>query len=169
MTAGSLVYPGEWQRGGRGLTAEIEGLTADAVEREISALPEAWAPYRLLAVTKRKESKHYVEVVRVAEAGQLDERRSEDGQWNYFLWSPSLTPELNEPLETEYVDTRAAGVLSLNGLIGIQYRPQRKGRELPTGIGCVHKIRSEAGEVVHHSEYEKIYRSLLRSLRKAST
>lgn len=166
MTIGWLAYPGPWQREGRGLTAEIKGLSADAVVRAISLLPEAWTPYRLLAVTKRKEGKRYVEVVRVAEAGQLDERRSEDGHWNYFLWSPSLTPELIEPLETEYVDTRAAGVLSLNGLVNIQYRPQMKGQELTTDIGCVHKIRSEAGEVILHSEYEKIYRALVRELRK---
>lgn len=167
MTGGSLASPGKWHREGRGIGAEVEGLTADAVERAISALPAAWAPYRLLAVTKRKEGKEYLEVVRVAEAAQLDEGVA-DGQWNYFLWSPSLTPELIEPLETEYVDPRAAGVLSLNGLVNIQYRPQRKGRELPTGIGCVHKIRSEGGEIVLHSEYEQIYRSLLRALRKAT-
>lgn len=165
MTTGLLAYPGEWWREERGLGVEVAGLTADAVECAISSLPEAWAPYRLLADTKRKEGEHYVEVVRVAEAGQLDDRTAE-GQWNYFLWSPSLTPELIKPLERKYVDTRAAGVLPLNGLVNIQYRPQMKGRELPTGIGCVHKIRSEGGEVVHHSEYEKVYRSLLRSLGK---
>lgn len=92
------------------MRAEVEGLTSDAVERAVSSLPEAWAPYSLLAVTKRKEGKHYVEVVRVAAAAQLDQRTAEN-QWDYFLWSPSLTPELIEPLETEYVDPRASGVL----------------------------------------------------------
>ncbi|BCW69268.1 hypothetical protein [Arthrobacter sp. NicSoilB8] len=139
------------------------------MERAIGALPQEWAPYRLLGVTKLKEGKHYVEAVRVVEAGQLDERRATDGQWYYFLWSPSLTPELVEPLESEYVDSRAAGVLSLSGLINIQYRHQFREREEPTRVGCVPKIRSDEGELVQHEEYEKVYRSLLRSLRKTTT
>lgn len=62
MTTGLLAYPGEWWREERGLGVEVAGLTADAVECAISSLPEAWAPYRLLADTKRKEGEHYVEV-----------------------------------------------------------------------------------------------------------
>lgn len=99
------------------------------------------------------------------EAAQLDERAA-DCQWYYFLWSPSLTPELVEPFKSGYVDSRATAVLSLSGLINIQYRHQFRGREEPTEAGCVHKVRSDEGELVLHSEYEKVYRSLLRSLRK---
>lgn len=167
MTVGSLVQPGKWHREGRGLTAEVEGLTAASVVHAIGTLPEAWAPYCLLALTNRKEGRDYVQVVRGSEAGRVDEERAE-GQWYYFLWSPSLTPALIEALEPEYVDARAGAVLSLNGLVNTQYRPPRQGQELPTRMGCVDKVRSEAGDVVHHSEYEKIYRTLLRSLRKAA-
>jgi hypothetical protein len=168
MGFGCLAYPGPWQREGRGLRADVEGLTAEAVEGAISSLPPDWGPYRLLAVTKRQEGRHSVEVVRVVEGAQLDDSAAEC-QWNYFLWSPSLTPELNESLETEYVDPRAAGVLSLSGLVSMQYRPKIKGREHPSGIGCVHRIAAESGGVVLHEEYEKIYRALLRQLRKNGT
>lgn len=65
-----------------------------------------------------------------------------------------------------YTDPRLTDVFSLNGLVNIQYQRQLKERRIPTRIGCVHKIRSDEGELVHRTEYEKIYRSLLRSLRK---
>lgn len=165
MTIESLVQPGEWHREGRGLTAEVEGLTAASVVHAIGALPEAWAPYCLLAVTNRKEGRDYVQVVRVSEAGRVDEERAE-GRWDYFLWSPWLTPGLIDLLAGGYVNARASALLSLNGLISIRYRPQFRGQEEPTHVGCVDKVNSLEGELIHHSEYEDAYRSLLRSLRK---
>lgn len=164
--SGRLASPKKWYREGRGLGSEVGFLTADSVQRAIEALPASWAPYRLLVVTKVKLGRHYVEMVRVADPAQLDKGR-EDGEWVYFLWSPSLTPELCEPLEFGYIDARASAVLSLSGLPNIQYRHQFRGREESTRVGCVHKIRSyEGGELVLHTEYEKIYRSLHRALRK---
>lgn len=159
MNHGSLLFAERWHREGRGLTAEVEGLTAGMVERAIGALPPEWAPYVLLVVTSRKEGKHY-DVVQVADAAQLDDRRA-DGDWYYFLWSPVLTPELSEPLVFRCVDSRA---LSLSGLVNMQYRHLLKGREYPTRVGCVDVVRSDEGEQVRHDEYENIYRSLLRSL-----
>lgn len=63
MIPESLASPGKWHREGRGLTSEIESLTADTMERAICALPEEWAPYRLLAATKLKQGKHYVDAI----------------------------------------------------------------------------------------------------------
>lgn len=165
VTSGSLASPEKWHREGRGLTSEVGFLTADVVERAVGALPAAWSPYRLLVVTKVKLGRRFVDMVRVADAAQLDERAA-DGEWVYFLWSPSLTPELVEPLEFGYIHPRGDAVLSLSGLPNIQYQRQLKERKIPTWVGCVHKIRSYEGEQVLHSEYEKVYRSLLRSLRK---
>lgn len=163
-----LVAPGNWYREGRGLTTAVEGLTAQSVELAIDALPTQWAPYRLLAASKMKQGKHYVDIVQEADVSQLDTRRDADGQWDYFLWSPSITPGLARLLAPEYVDSRAADVLSLNGLVNIQYRPQSRRREEPTRVGCVHKVRSDEGELILHAEYERVYRALLRSLRKSA-
>lgn len=163
---GRLASPKKWYREGRGLRSEIGFLTADTIQRAIEALPASWSPYRLLVVTKVKLGRHYVDMVRVADPAQLDKRR-EDGEWDYFLWSPLLTPELCEPLEFGYIGARASDVLSLSGLPNIQYRRQFRGREEPARVGCVHKIRSyEGGELVLHTEYEQMYRSLRRALRK---
>lgn len=167
MSRGSLASPEKWHREGRGLTAEVGFITADSVQLAISALPVTWSPYHLLVVTKLKQGRNYVDMVRLTDTAQLAKNLA-DGEWYYFLWSPSLTPELVEPLELDFVHPRGTAVLSLSGLVNIQYQRQLKERKIPTRIGCVHKVRSDEGELVLHSEYEKIYRSLLRSLRKAA-
>lgn len=166
---GSLASPGDWYRAGRGLTSEVGFPTRDVVEQAIGALPAAWAPYHLLVVTKVQLGRRYVEMVRVANTARLDEIDGE-AEWDYFLWSPTLTPELTGPLEFGYIDARASDVLSLSGLPNLRYRPRFNGREEPTRVGCVHKIQAyESSELVLHPEYEKVYRSFRRSLRQTGS
>ncbi|MDV2980085.1 hypothetical protein QMY03_00530 [Arthrobacter sp. KFRI-F3372] len=167
MTSGALISPERWHRDGRGLTAEVGFLGPSSIEMAMGQLPEAWLPYRLLVVTKLKQGKNYVDFVRAAEPVQLDER-AVHGEWDYFLWSPSLTSELSEVLEAGFSGPRAADVLSLSGLVNIQYQRQLKRRRIPTRLGCVNKVRSDDGELVLHSQYEKVYRSLLRSLQEVT-
>lgn len=91
------------------------------------------------------------------EARQLVER----GVWQFFVVSAQLSRDLLPRLPD--VD---AQTLSINGAINLQVgRPTRLGIQ-PTSLGVVSKVATVQGDVREHQEYQTIFESAVRQVRR---
>jgi hypothetical protein len=146
----------EWRRAARGKAVEVElsaNELSDLLVQQQERLKADWA---LVACNRTRQGISYR---RTSVALTLQELAPfvERGYWQFFLWSPSITPVLASYLPRG----QSESTLSLCGLVNIQCGRRTRRGVAKTALSIVDKIQSsDSGEVRNHAEYAKIYRTI---------
>lgn len=123
-----------------------------------NSLPTRYGPYKLIGTLMKKVPNGYCECFVQRDLQDFLDFVDLD-VWDVFINSESIS-------EFSSFDEAALSsrLLVACGLINLQ-RPHGKIRNFSFGI--VHKIRNKlTGEIVEHKEYNAIYSSLLKALKK---
>lgn len=163
MTA-QMLDPRLWTRSSQGLTATIPsfpgGILPSSIDKTMSS---HFGPYTLLLVGVYTDDEGVPFEGRNVTVQEMDAFAAQ-GQWQFFISSDALTPGIEAA-----PDRYNLPLLATNGLINVQYGRTQKGQPQPAWLGCVNRVRnSVSGQVVHHAEYERIFRTLQRELLLAS-
>lgn len=156
------IDPGCWRRMGRGKSVEVE-LSAHHLVSILSTEAERQhADWKLIVCQKVLRNGRYRQVTEVLPVGELA-AYVERGFWQYFLWSPSISPEIKCILE----DKVSESTLSILGLINIQCGRQGPGAA-KTAFGLVDKIQHVVtGSQVVREQYVSILNRLRQEISKA--
>ena len=156
-----------WVRSGRGHSLEFFALDSEVIEflKAVSALQPDFA---LLTF----DLGDAVDATAVHPLTSLAELRQR-GAWSFFLWSPTLDPDLLVALRS--VDrTQRPSVCSLNGLIALQHGRKAlepaTGREAvgPSQVAWVDTVASlDTGREVRHEAYRRPFAAIRRAVRRA--
>ena len=153
----------KWVRCGRGHTYEFELTPAQMHDTLREGLPQDLGPYNIISVSSQHATNETPFRFAEKPIDAFPELTSQD-LWFFFIRSLSVSPRL----ELTRIDDVSA-VLSLNGLINLQYQHLWRGAMTTSMIGVVHKVaRIDTNEVRVHDEYFRIFNHLKQSIKKKS-
>lgn len=146
-----MLETGSWARLTRGRRRTIADLTQDDVATLLSELPDAWAPYTLVTCQLVQVDGKYEAHTRSIDVSELDEL-AENGEWQFFIVSESLSPWLSAELPSI-----SAASLATNGCILLQYGRYRQGVKEPASFGHVPVVGNQDGETFRFDEYTQVF------------
>lgn len=157
-----LYDPYNWISAGRGRDFQFFATDEDIFEILAEALPGELGPYSLLVTYLERHGKLYREIVRRRQVPDFADLRKE-GQYLFNIESHAITGD---------VDFSGAqklhALIGVNGLMHLRHgdRSEKLGW-LPSHLGLVHSIVQQfTGERHEHREYDRIFGSLKRAIRK---
>lgn len=156
-----------WERASRGRELQFFATDDELYDWLMCSLPGEFQPYFLLGQDRIEEGRTYRwEAFDIPLADSIRSFRERPrGRYIYNLRSRTLTPDLRL---THQVDV--SRLCTLNGLICIEHGFVHRGKQDPSRISLVDRVRSVAtGEVIHSKGYLTIYRALKRQIRARLT
>ncbi len=153
----------KWWRHGRGRSHEFL-LADEEIQALLSeSLPPEFGPYTLIGTYLEKEGKVHKYRFIETDINQYFTLRKK-GIWAVFIKSYRITGQLKD-----CDDNNIHKLFPINGLPIVQRHDKIfDGGKKNGRIAIVNKImNSETGEIVSHSDYEKIYNVLVKAFKRA--
>jgi hypothetical protein len=155
---------GNWERVGRGRVLQFFATDEEVQAWLNSALPPAYAPYGLIRQEYRIRGQRRLPIVTYSVSDFIDCLGKRDPPSTHFhIWSEVLSFDLlGDPCDD------VGALCSLNGLPAVDHGHVRKGKQEGSAISIVDRVRNKTtGELRDHSEYRKVYNSLVRVIKKS--
>ena len=155
-----------WTRFGRGKELQFFATDAEVENWLITSLPAIYGPYQLIGCDLIKENGAFVEYPFRCDIScfrKCRQGKNNGPRYEFWIHSEALTPGLSFEF-----GSRMCALCALNGLVLIQHGFLHRGRKDASRIAVVDTIRdSETMEIKHHRDYDQVFRSLFKVIKKS--